>query len=127
MNKKVLWALLAIAVVVSVILALVLPGAGSKEKTAEPEAPAAETVEEVAAALTSQPEAEAEEDAFPLEDGELPVDTTQSLPTSSSGSVQPVQTAQPGQTSQEGESSPSVDPETGIILEEDELPLDLAP
>lgn len=127
MNKKLLWALLAVAVVVIVILALVLPGAGSKETTAEPESTPAETVEEEAAALVSQPEAEAEKDAFPLEDGELPVDMTQSLPTSTSGSVQPAQTAQPSQTAEGGESNTSVDPETGIILEEDELPLDLAP
>jgi len=117
MNKKLLWALLAIAAVVVVILAITLPKAESKGKTAEPAENAAETSEEAVAEPGVVPEAEQEESPV-LAEGELPLDMTQPQPmTDASGE----QSAEPAG---EGEITPFVDPETGMELEEDELPID---
>lgn len=117
MKKKLLWALLAIAAVVIVVLAITLPKTDGKGKTAEPAEAAAETVEEAAAELAGEPEAE-QEDGPALAEGELPLDVTQPKPITDA-SDDPA-----SQPAEEGEITPAVDPATGIELEEDELPID---
>jgi len=116
MNKKLLWTLLALAVVVIVILAIALPGSGSREKTQDAET-APEAASEVApSAAEEQPEPEQRDSS--LEEGELPLDTTQpKQETAAAG-------GQISAPAEQEESEPRVDPDTGIELDEDELPLD---
>ncbi len=116
MNKKLLWALLALAVVVIVILAITLPGADSREKTQGAEATPAAAAEAALPEAEEQPEPE-QPDPF-LAAGELPLDTTQpKQETVSTG-------GQVSAPAEQEESEPRVDPSTGIELEEDELPID---
>ena len=134
MNKKLLWTLLVLAAVVILCLALLLPrlnggaksgqdGSASPEPTATLDpGPAAETE------IGSEPEdlaengEQAEEEG---EDGELPVDASIE---ESDGSVAPAQpTSDAQETGSDQESEARTDPETGMDLDEDEVPLDVSP
>ena len=121
MKKKLLWALLAVALIAVVILAIALPKADGKEKVAASENTSAESVEETAAEPAAEPEPE-KESGPAQEEGELPLDVTQVKPVSASSGEQAGEPS--AQPSEQGEISTAVDPETGIELEEDELPLD---
>ena len=119
MNKKILWALLALAAVVILILAITLPRQDSKAPEDPKEAAAEQEAESALSEAETEPETEPlDQMGTPTEDGELPRDTSTMKPVSDSdaGQIQP--TAEPEDT------APNTDPETGIELEDDELPID---
>ena len=118
MKKKYLWAILAAALVLILVLAVTMPRAESKEKAAESEeaqtdAPASEPEPQ----QTAEPEEDPEETSFGGAPGELPLDTTQPKVVSASAPEQSSQSAE------QGEIAPAEDPATGMELEEDELPI----
>jgi len=119
MKKKLLWVLLALAVIVIVALAVLLPkadGKGNPEEPAQAAAEPAQTAAEPAEENSAEPTVE-QESSIVMAEGELPLDTTTSKPvTESSGAPD----SEPAESS---EIQPYTDPETGLELEDDELPI----
>lgn len=119
MKKKYLWAILAAALVLILVLAVTVPRAESSEKAtesqqAQTDAPASEPEPQQTAEPEEEPEAETSFGGAP---GELPLDTTQPKVVSA---LAPEQSSQPAE---QGEIAPAEDPATGMELEEDELPI----
>ena len=118
MKKKYLWAILAAAAVLILILFITLPKANSKGQTAQEAQPQTESAAAEPAEQAAEPEQEKEENSG-TEPGELPLDTTQPKIVSAIPAEPSTQPAQ-----QQEESAPAVDPATGMELDENELPLD---
>lgn len=118
MKKKLIWIVLALAVLAALILVIVLPGRGGAKQPAEDTAAPAEQAGQqspAASASSPEPEAEPEQKAdADLDEGELPLDDT--VPESSSSQTNPEASPLP--------TMPAVDPDSDSELEEDELPWD---
>ena len=119
MKKRVLWALLALGLLLILILVIAQPRSDSNEKTAESGEASSDAAESSAPEKPEEPEPE-KESGPALAEGELPLDVTQPKPANETTGDQSSTPAP-----QQAEASPNVDPGTGMELEDDELPLDI--
>ena len=125
MKRKILWILLALVVVAALIFVIARPKntAGDDQAASDPEtASEQETVSETEqqSEPADAPEEIAEEEQGSENEGELPIDDSVGVIQTGSDSAE--EPSDPGTTSS-AEPTPNIDPETGIELEEDELPI----